>query len=104
MSASPLHLAAGYAAIANGGTRVQPTLLKQDGPQYWAARDVRTGRQRPRAICCARWSPKAPRSFGEVPGYAVGGKTGTADKPKERGGGYYEDKVIATFASDLSGA
>jgi len=38
-------------------------------------------------------------SFGEVEGYAVGGKTGTADKPRERGGGYYEDKVIATFAS-----
>jgi cell division protein FtsI (penicillin-binding protein 3) len=38
-------------------------------------------------------------SFGEVPGYHVGGKTGTADKPKERGGGYYEDKVIATFAT-----
>ena len=38
-------------------------------------------------------------SFGEVPGYNVGGKTGTADKPRERGGGYYDDKVIATFAS-----
>ena len=38
-------------------------------------------------------------SFGEVPGYAVGGKTGTADKPRENGGGYYDDKVIATFAS-----
>ena len=37
-------------------------------------------------------------SFGEVPGYAVGGKTGSADKPKPRGG-YYNDKVIATFAS-----
>jgi cell division protein FtsI (penicillin-binding protein 3) len=29
----------------------------------------------------------------------VGGKTGTADKPKRTGGGYYEDRVIATFAS-----
>jgi cell division protein FtsI (penicillin-binding protein 3) len=38
-------------------------------------------------------------SFGEVDGYAVGGKTGTADKPKEKGRGYYKDKVIATFAS-----
>ena len=37
-------------------------------------------------------------SFGEVPGYAVGGKTGTADKPRPQGG-YYDDKVIATFAS-----
>jgi cell division protein FtsI (penicillin-binding protein 3) len=37
-------------------------------------------------------------TFGDVPGYAVAGKTGSADKPKPRGG-YYEDKVIATFAS-----
>jgi cell division protein FtsI (penicillin-binding protein 3) len=38
-------------------------------------------------------------SFGEVKGYAVAGKTGTADKPKENGPGYYDDKVINTFAS-----
>jgi hypothetical protein len=37
-------------------------------------------------------------SFGDVPGYEVAGKTGSADKPKPSGG-YYEDKVIATFAS-----
>ncbi|MGB0798518.1 MAG: penicillin-binding transpeptidase domain-containing protein, partial [Planktomarina sp.] len=37
-------------------------------------------------------------SFGEVPGYAVGGKTGTADKPNNSGG-YHDDKVLATFAS-----
>ena len=37
-------------------------------------------------------------SFGEVAGYEVGGKTGTADKVK-KGGGYYEDKVINTFAA-----
>ncbi|MEM6890543.1 MAG: penicillin-binding transpeptidase domain-containing protein, partial [Pseudomonadota bacterium] len=37
-------------------------------------------------------------SFGEVDGYAVAGKTGTADKPRPQGG-YYDDKVIATFAA-----
>jgi len=37
-------------------------------------------------------------SFGEVPGYEVAGKTGTADKPMPTGG-YYDDKVIATFAA-----
>ena len=31
-------------------------------------------------------------------GYAVAGKTGTAERTK-RGGGYYDDKVINTFAS-----
>ncbi|MEM1302760.1 MAG: penicillin-binding transpeptidase domain-containing protein, partial [Pseudomonadota bacterium] len=37
-------------------------------------------------------------SFGDVKGYAVGGKTGTADKPRPRGG-YYDDRTITTFAS-----
>ncbi|MGC7451420.1 penicillin-binding transpeptidase domain-containing protein, partial [Xanthomonas citri pv. citri] len=36
-------------------------------------------------------------TFADVPGYEVAGKTGTADKPRPSGG-YYDDKVIATFA------
>ena len=32
-------------------------------------------------------------------GYLVGGKTGTAEKPNPIKGGYYENKVISTFAS-----
>ena len=98
LSATPLHLAAGYAAIANGGTYVAPTLLKQEGPQYgprvMSKQVAATSREMLRKVVT-----EGTASFGEVPGYAVAGKTGTADKPKERGGGYYDDKVIATFAS-----
>ncbi len=98
LSSSPLHLAAGYASLLNGGTRVQPTLQRQDGPQDGEriVRDVISTRSVDmlRAVVT-----RGTASFGEVPGYEVAGKTGTADKPRETGGGYYEDKVIATFAS-----
>ncbi|WP_126976120.1 peptidoglycan D,D-transpeptidase FtsI family protein [Frigidibacter oleivorans] len=98
LSASPLHLAAAYATVAAGGTRVTPTLLKQDqvpvGPRVISEQTSATVRALLRGVVT-----KGTASFGEVPGYAVGGKTGTADKPIPTGGGYYDDKVIATFAS-----
>jgi cell division protein FtsI (penicillin-binding protein 3) len=37
-------------------------------------------------------------TLGDVPGYQVAGKTGTAEKPNAQGG-YDEDKVVNTFAS-----
>ncbi len=98
ISTSPLHLAAGYATIANGGHRVTPTLIRQ--PRNQLGERVMSERTAAQVMSMMRQVvTEGTASFGEVPGYAVGGKTGTADKPKERGGGYYEDKVIATFAS-----
>ncbi len=98
ISTSPLHLAAGYAAIANGGTRVHPTLLKQPrhrlGERVMSKETARVAKDMLREVVTS-----GTASLGEVPGYAIGGKTGTADKPRERGGGYYDDKVIATFAT-----
>lgn len=98
LSSSPLHLAAGYASLLNGGTRVNPTLIKRDtaqtGPRIVREEISARAREMLRQVVV-----RGTASFGEVPGYEVGGKTGTADKPKERGGGYYDDKVIATFAS-----
>ncbi|NDW02129.1 penicillin-binding protein 2 [Salipiger sp. PrR002] len=98
LSASPLHLAAGYAAIANGGHKISPTLLKQDGPHYGP--QVMSEKVANEAAHMLRLVvTEGTASFADVPGYKVAGKTGTADKPKERGGGYYKDKVIATFSS-----
>lgn len=98
LSTSPMHLAAGYAAIANGGYKVQPTILKkhktEKGPRVFTEQASKASLKMLRKVVT-----EGTASFGEVAGYAVAGKTGTADKPRRAGGGYYEDKVIATFAS-----
>jgi len=66
------------------------------GPRVMSAANAAAARKMLRRVVA---DEAGTASFAEVPGYAVGGKTGTADKPKERGGGYYSDRVIATFAS-----
>jgi cell division protein FtsI (penicillin-binding protein 3) len=97
MSASPLHLASAYAAIANGGVRVEPTLIRQDGPVA-GTRILRAEVAAASVDMLRQVVTRGTASLAEVPGYAVAGKTGTADKPR-RSGGYYDDKVINTFAS-----
>ena len=96
LSATPLHLAVGYAAIANGGLKVKPTLLKgtrKSEPLRVLSADIAAASlQMLRNVVTL-----GTASMAEVSGYAVAGKTGTADKPVK--GGYDTDKVIATFAS-----
>ncbi len=97
ISISPLHLATGYASLLNGGRRVTPTLLARDGePEGDHVVSERVSRIA--ASMLRKVVTEGTASFGEVEGYAVAGKTGTADKPKPHGG-YYDEKVIATFAS-----
>jgi cell division protein FtsI (penicillin-binding protein 3) len=97
MSASPMHLAAAYAAFANGGIMIKPTLLKRDGPASGIR--VMSEETAARSVTMLRKVvTEGTASLGEVPGYEVAGKTGTADKPK-KSGGYYKDKVINTFAA-----
>ena len=102
LSASPLHLATGYASLLNGGTKVSPTLLKQnvldqgEGDRIVSQEVSRAAREMLRAVVT---SDEGTASFADVSGYRVGGKTGTADKPLSDAAGYYEDKTITTFAS-----
>ncbi|GAA6207212.1 penicillin-binding protein 2 [Cognatishimia sp. WU-CL00825] len=97
LSSTPLHLATAYAALANGGRFVKPTILKQDQARY-GPRVMREDVAAASVKMLRKVVTKGTASFGEVPGYFVAGKTGTADKPKPTGG-YYDDKVINTFAS-----
>ncbi|WP_421904746.1 peptidoglycan D,D-transpeptidase FtsI family protein [Mameliella sp.] len=99
ISVSPLHLAAAYAMIGNGGHVVEPTLLKRDRPRVGdkLLRDD-VAEASLRMLRKVVIGEKGTATFAEVPGYRVGGKTGTAEKPKKTGG-YHKDKVIATFAA-----
>lgn len=96
LSMTPLHLAAGYATLVNGGTRVFPTLTHRAeiprGERVISEETSRIMRSLMRSVVT-----QGTASMGEVAGYLIGGKTGTADKPNPHGG-YYEDRTIATFA------
>jgi cell division protein FtsI (penicillin-binding protein 3) len=96
LATSPLNLAAAYATIANGGEKVTPTLLagivRAPGPRLLSEKVSADA-----VAMMRRVVTEGTATMGDVPGYAVAGKTGTAEKPK-RGGGYDHDKVINTFA------
>lgn len=97
MSASPLHLATAYSSLLNGGRKVEPTLIKKSRVEY-GPRIVREEVSEAARNMLRQVVVRGTASFGEVEGYEVAGKTGTADKPRPTGG-YYDDRVIATFAS-----
>lgn len=98
ISVSPLHLAAAYASLLNGGRQVIPTLERQSGPRLGARVVSEATSAQARAMLREVVLRGTAAGFGKVEGYEIAGKTGTADKATPRGG-YYEDKVISSFAS-----
>ncbi len=94
---SPLNLAAAYATIANGGVKVTPTLLKRTTPMK-GERIISEKTAHLAVGMLRRVVTEGTASFGEVPGYFVAGKTGTAEKPSKTGG-YDKDKIVNTFAA-----
>ncbi len=95
ISVSPVHLAAAYASLLNGGVKVVPTLVKDAEATRERVVSAETSRQMREIL--RQVVVRGTARQADVPGYRVAGKTGTADKPKP-GGGYHDDKVIATFA------
>ena len=98
LAATPLHLAAAYASVVNGGLKVTPSLLKHTPAPTEADRVLSEGVSHELRGFLREVVTRGTATLADVPGYEVGGKTGTADKPGRRGG-YEKDKVIGTFAA-----
>lgn len=99
MHTSVLHIATAYAAIANGGRRVTPTLLA-DGGEGLGDRIVSedTARHVLNALRRVVVEDKGTANFARLPGYDIGGKTGTAKKYDPKTGRYFDDRYLNTFA------
>ncbi|WP_164157789.1 peptidoglycan D,D-transpeptidase FtsI family protein [Sandarakinorhabdus rubra] len=98
LTVSPLHLANGYATLVNGGLYRPPTILKRDsahvppGTRVFSERTSLEVRRLLRLVVTKGTGRKA-----DVPGYRVGGKTGTAEKIEN--GRYVRGQNVVNFAA-----
>lgn len=98
ITTSLVNLAAAYAMIGNGGTKVTPTLLHSDH-HVQGPRVISEATAKACVIMMRSVVTDGTATFANVAGYQVAGKTGTAEKSKEDGRGYDDGKMINTFAS-----
>ena len=98
ISVSLLHLSTAVAAVVNGGVMHAPTLIRRragasvPGTRVLSAK-VSDQMRRLMRLVVERGTGKNAN----VPGYLVGGKTGTAEKSVN--GGYSRDKLISSFVA-----
>ena len=92
-------MATAYAILVNGGYKVNPTILKKSEKNQQGDKIISTNTSNKIRLILEKVVTKGTARESNFGGYGVGGKTGTAEKPNPIQGGYYENKVIATFAS-----
>ena len=99
IAVSPLHVVRGTAALANGGVVLRPTLLAQEpgstpriGTRVMQQQTSDSLRKLMRLVVTDGYGKPA-----DIPGYFVGGKTGTAEKSGAHG--YKKHTNISAFMS-----
>ncbi|MDD3446547.1 MAG: penicillin-binding transpeptidase domain-containing protein, partial [Zavarzinia sp.] len=96
---TPLHLVTGVSALINGGIYFPPTLLRAEadrpptGERVISSKTSAAMRKLMRLVVTMGTGKKA-----EVPGYWIGGKTGTAEKVGVHGG-YARKALLSSFIS-----
>ena len=97
IAVSPIAFAGAFAALANAGERIEPTLLLANEKR----RPPRRVLSAPTAALVTRMLRDAvingTGNQADMPGYRVAGKTGTAEKPIA--GGYSDTENICSFAA-----
>ena len=94
-----LQLAKGYSIISNGGFDIKPTLINkkiQNNKKGIRILNKGVSEQVVKALRKIVDTEEGTAKFANVPNYEIGGKTGTADQPKD---GLYSEAKINTFAS-----
>ena len=97
LNVAPLQSMMAVGALANGGMLIKPTFLKrsEEEAKAIAVRVVRTDTSEALRYIMRLNAEIGSAKVANVPGYYVGGKTGTADKIVR--GRYAKDKVFTTF-------
>lgn len=99
-STSLMHMATAYGTIANGGRAVRPTLLAGGGDGLGdRVVSEQTAAHVLRALQRVVDDEAGTANFGHIPGYAIGGKTGTARKVNPDGPGYLDGVYLSSFVS-----
>ena len=96
IAVSPLAFAGVYAALGNGGTYTEMRVIEGgDAPRTRQIMSADTANRVMRMLRKTVTDGTGRR--GDVPGYRVAGKTGTAEKPIN--GQYSEDRNVTSFAA-----
>lgn len=98
ISVSPLHLATALASLANDGCKVTPTLLKALDVPEACDRIVSSDTSEKMRGLMRLVAEKSSGRNANIPGYEIGGKTGTAYQVRPTGG-YNTDKRFNSFVA-----
>ena len=94
LAATPLHFAMAASAMVNGGNLLAPIFVKnQYQPRETKVVSSETGENLKKML--RNVVENGTGKFANVEGYAVGGKTGTADRAEN--GSYNERQTLASF-------
>lgn len=111
VAVTPLQLVSAVSGVANGGIRVQPHLIRRIYDPKTGVTEKWTEPTKTKVLApevahhvanlLGKNVETGTQLAGKVPGYSVGGKTGTAQKVTANGRGYIAGATIASFVGFL---